>query len=445
MKKKQKSLTLKNPNAAGIDVGSKAHFVAIPNDGRAESSVRRFESFTTDLKALADWLEQTKIETVAMESTSVYWIPLYELLESRGFQVVLVNARHVKNVSGRKTDVLDCQWIQQLHSFGLLAGSFRPEQRVVELRSYMRQRETLLQHAASHIQHIQKALSQMNVQLHNVVSDITGNTGMAIIRDIAKGVRDPVILARHRDARCHNNEDVIAKSLEGNYQRDHVFVLKQSLDLFDFYQSKVRECNFEIEARLKDFDDHHNAPPVEQKRVAKKNSLQFDVQRELARVTGVNLTSIPGISDITAMYLTAECGFDLSRFKSGKHFASWLGLSPNSRVSGGKRLSGRTKPSKNRAAMALRLAAVNLGRSKTALGAFYRRLKSRLGAPKAITATAHKLARLVYAMLTSGAQYVEEGIRSYEERYRHHLVKGLSKRAKAMGFRLVEATTQPFG
>lgn len=422
-----------NVSAAGIDVGGRSHFVAVP-EGSCEQGVREFTSFTDDLHRMADWLLECGVTTVAMESTGIYWIPVFEILESRGLEVRLVNARHVKNVPGRKSDVLDCQWLQQLHSYGLLAGAFRPEEQVCALRAYVRQRMNLVRYASSHIQHMQKALSQMNLQLANVVADISGVTGMRIIRAIVGGERDPMALAHLRDPRCKSPASTIARSLHGHYRPEHLFSLKQAVELYEFYQTQIAECDREILAQLAGFDasdDSGNGPPT-------------SVDEALQRMSGVDLTDIDGIDTTSALKIIAEVGTDMSRWKSAKHFASWLGLCPGTKISGGKRLSAKSKPVANRAAAALRMSAVSLLRSKSALGAYLRRQRSRLGAPKAITATAHKMARLVYSMLKHGSAYVDLGQSYYEERYRDRTIKSLKRKAQSFGYLLVkEAETQP--
>ncbi|TFG40707.1 MAG: IS110 family transposase [Syntrophobacterales bacterium] len=422
-----------NAHAAGIDVGCRSHFVAVP-EGSCEQPVREFSSFTDDLYRMADWLLSCGVSTVAMESTGIYWIPVFEILESRGFEVRLVNARHVKNVPGRKSDVLDCQWLQQLHSYGLLAGAFRPNEQVCALRAYVRQRMNLVRYASSHIQHMQKALLQMNLQLSNVVSDISGVTGMRIIGAIIAGERNPKALARLRDPRCKRNESTIARSLHGNFRPEHLFSLKQAVELYEFYQSQIAECDREILAQLAGFDATDasgNGPPA-------------SVDEALQRMSGVDLTGIDGIDTTSAVKIIAEVGTDMSRWKSAKHFASWLGLCPGTKISGGKLLSAKSKPVANRAAATLRMAAFTLLRSKSALGAYLRRQRSRLGAPKAITATAHKMARLVYSMLKHGSAYVDLGQNYYEERYRDRTIKSLKRKAQTFGYLLVkEAETQP--
>ncbi len=426
-------------NAAAIDIGSTSHFVAVP-EGRDSLSVREFGTFTADLHLLADWLEQCGVDTVVMESTGVYWVPVFELLEQRGFEVLLVDAHHVKNVSGRKSDVLDCQWLQQLHTYGLLQGAFRPADQIVVLRSYLRQRTTLVQYAAAHVQHMQKALQQMNLLLHHVVSDITGLTGMTIIRAILAGARDPQVLAQYRDPHCKHGVEIIAKSLEGNYRAEHLFALEQAVTLYDVYQTQIAACDVRIEQYLASLDkvtEELPPPPPKPRQRPKHNQPRFDARTYLYQLTGVDLTRIDGIEAATALQLISEIGTDMSRWKTAKHFASWLGLCPNRKVSGGRVLTSKTKASANRAAMALRLAARSLYHSQSALGAYYRRMQARCGAPKAITATAHKLARLVYSMLKYGSAYVDAGQDYYERQYKERIVRNLQQRAKALGFELV--------
>lgn len=441
-----KHLQQLNLFAAGIDIGSKSHFVAVP-EGTDEKPVREFECFTADLHRLADWLISCLITTVVMESTGIYWIPLFEILESRGLEVRLVNARHVKNVPGRKTDVLDCQWLQQLHTYGLLAGAFRPPEEICALRAYIRHRMNQVRYCAAHIQHMQKALTQMNLLLHNVVSDITGVTGMRIIKAILAGERDTHVLAGMRDKRCKNSIETIAKSLEGNYRPEHLFSLKQAVETFEFYQAQIAKCDEEIESLISTFDAKvvDNLPEtvdIEDNSSSKDkgSAPAFNLKDELCRVVGVDLTKIDGIDSTTCLKIVSEIGVDINRWKSEKHFASWLGLSPGSKITGGKRLSGKTKPVVNRAAAALRMAASTLYRSKCALGAYYRRMKARLGAPKAITATAHKLARLIYSMMKHGKEYTDIGQDYYEQQYKSRAIKNLKTRARQLGFDLVETT-----
>lgn len=437
---KQKDLAMPisfHKDAAGIDIGGAFHFVAVPSD-RDDKPVRKFDNFTSDLYQLADWLLACNIKTVAMESTGVYWIPIYEILEARGFEVILVNARHIKNVPGRKSDVIDCQWIQQLHSYGLLRASFRPEQNICQLRAYMRQRESLIQYASNHIQHIQKALALMNVQLANVVDDIMGVTGLKIIRAIIAGERSPEKLASFRDGRCKKSEEVIAKSLNGNYRDEHLFALQQSLELFDTYQAKIIECDLAVEKLLNQYSSDEQDPPTAtgKKKKRRKNELHFNAENHLKQMTGVDLTQIDGLSTHSVLRIISEIGVDMSKWPTAKHFGSWLGLSPGTKISGGKKLGSRTKPSANRAATMLRIAASTLHRSNSALGAFLRRLKSKVGAPKAITATAYKIARLIYSMMKHGQDYVDAGQDYYDQQYKERIVKNMQKRALMLGFEL---------
>jgi transposase len=434
-----------NLNAAGVDIGAEEIFVAIPK-GRDNETVRSFPTFTADLEQLAEWLASCGIETVAMESTGVYWIPLYEMLESRGFEVCLINARHLKNVDGRKTDVLDCQWIQQLHTYGLLQGSFRPPQEICAIRTIVRQREMLIGYRASHIQHMQKALHLMNLQLTNVLTDITGVTGMKIIRDVVAGIHDPYQLAQHRDTRCSKSEAEIIKSLEGNYRREHLFALKQAVELYDSYGRKIEECDKELEALYQEFDPPQkrdqasSRPPKPRTAKRRKNQAHFDLAASLYQVVGVDLTQIDGIEALTAQTIISEIGLDMSRWPTVKHFTSWLGLSPRNEVTGGKVKRRGTRKTQNRANTALRLSAQTLARSDNALGAFYRRIRARHGPAKAITATAHKLARIVYYMLKRRKDYVDPGSGYYEQQQRERAIRNLRRRATKLGFTLQPTT-----
>jgi transposase len=436
------TLSVVHPHAAGIDIGAAEHYVAVPATADPQP-VRSFGACTADLEALADWLAACGVTSVVMESTSVFWIPLFELLDSRGFEVRLVDARQMRRIPGRpKSDVHDCQWLQRLHSYGLLAAAFRPEESVCVLRSYLRQRAMLVSDAARHIQHMQKAMTQMNVQLQHVVSDITGVTGMAIIRSILAGERDPVALGKLRDDRCGHSEADIARALYGNWRQEHLFALKQAVELYDFHQRQIAACDRKIEAQLRQFEDKSGGqklPPKVRRRRRGDNRPAFDARQALYRMSGVDLTVIEGIEESTALTVLSEIGTDMSRWPTVKHFCSWLGLCPNHRISGGKVLSRRTKPCANRAAAALRLAAYGLHRSQSAMGAFLRRLKARLGAPKAITATAHKLARLIYSLLKHGTAYVTQGMQEYERRYRERAIHKLNRRAKELGYELVQA------
>ncbi len=429
-----------NWNAAGIDVGSTEHWVAVP-PGRGPEPVRCFQSFTADLHCLADWLAACGVETVAMESTGVYWLGLFQVLEARGFAVQVVDARRAKSLPGRKSDLLDCQWLQKLHTFGLLNRCFRPADEICVLRSYWRQRETLVAAAATCIQHMQKALIEMNVHLANVISDLSGTTGLAIVRAILHGERDPVRLAELRDPRIQASPEQIARSLEGNWREELVFVLGQALELYEVYQQKIADCDARVEAHLQSFpakvEGDEPLPPPKRNKTPRKRAAQFDLRSHLYRVSGVDLTRIDGLNVLTAQTLVSEIGLDMSSWQTEKQFASWLGLCPDHRISGGKVLTRRTRRVVNRAATALRLAACALRHSQSALGANFRRLRARLGAPKAITAMAHKLARLVYRMVKYGRQYVDKGLEYYEAKYREQRRKWLAKQAKELNLQLV--------
>ena len=429
-------LTIQHPNAAGIDIGSRSHFVAVPAD-RSETPVREFGCYTQDLNAMANWLLSCKITIVALESTGVYWIPVYEVLESYGLDVMLVHARNVKHVSGRKSDVLDCQWLQQLMSFGLLSAAFRPPANVCTLRAISRQRDMLLQERARSVQRMQKALTQMNIQLSNTITDITGTSGLAIIRAIMAGERDATKLAKLRNYRVHASEADIAKSLEGTWKAEHLFCLGQALSLYDTYGMLIAEADTQLDVLIAPLRQHtQNASGAKIKRGG-KNAPHFDARTALKEWTGVDLTQIGGIDVCTALKIWVELGPDLSKFKNAKQFCSWLGLCPGTRISGGKRLSGATKRIPNRVARALKLAAQGLHRSQCGLGGYYRRMAARMGKGKAITATAHKLARLVYAMMTRGEEYVEQSQVDYEAKFQERTLKYLRQKAKTFGFELV--------
>jgi transposase len=431
-------------HAAGIDVHAEEIFVAVPKGADVES-VRSFPTFTVDLHRLADWLESCGIETVAMESTGVYWIPLYEILEQRGFDVYLVNARHLKNVPGRKTDVLDCQWIQQLHTYGLLRASFRPPDQICALRAVVRHRQMLVRYRAAHIQHMQKALQLMNIQLTNVLSDITGVTGMKIIRAIVGGERDPRVLASFRHNQCARSEAEIAKSLQGNYRREHLFALRQALQLYDLYDHQIQACDAELQALYRELDPPHkpdrtaNRPPEPSKAKRRKNQPSFNLSLSLYQLTGVDLTRVDGIDALTAQTIVSEIGLDMSAWPTVKHFTSWLGLSPQNEVSAGKVKRRGTSKTQNRANTALRVAAQTLARSDSALGAFYRRMRAKHGSPKAIVSTAHKLARIIYHMLKHKEDYVDPGAAYYEAQHRERSLRNLQRRAAKLGLRLEPA------
>jgi len=443
-----RKMPMVHPNAAAIDVGATMHMAAVRPD-RTPEPVRSFGTFTTDLHRLVEWFKECGVETVVMESTSVYWIPIFELLDAHGFTVLLVNARDAKHVPGRKTDVSDAQWLQRLHSYGLLRASFRPKGQISELRAYMRQRERLLEYAASHIQHMQKALIEMNLQLHHVVADITGATGLRIIRTILAGERDPKVLALLRDYRCHSSAETIEKALTGSYRAEHLFALEQALALYDAYHEKASACDARIEAVLKELSigrgrcSGTELPSPRRSRTDQANALAFDVRAALFALLGKDITKIDGLGPYLSLKLIAECGDDLSAWPSPKHFTSWLCLAPSNKISGGKVLSSRTRRSGSRAAALLRLAAVTVGRTDTALGAFYRRLSARIGKAKAVTATARKIAVLFYNAVRYGMEYVDPGASFYETRYRTRVVDNLHRRAKAFGFVLMPLEAPP--
>lgn len=432
-----------NPDAAGLDIGAEEIWACVPG-GREAQSVRCFGTFTPDLQALAAWLARCRVKTVAMESPGVYWIPIYEGLEAQGVEVYLVNARHLKNVPGRKSDVQDCQWIQRLHSFGLLNASLRPAEEMRGLRAYLRQRALLLEHRAAHIQHMQKALQQMNVQLTQVVSDITGHTGLQIIRAIVAGERDPQALAQVRHGRCHASEAEIAKALTGHYRPEHVFALKQALALYDCYTQQVQECDATIAQHYAainpTYDDTTPPPPLgadPKPNSHAKNAPAFDVRACLYRILGIDLTAVNGLEASTAQTLLSEIGTDMSQWPTEKHFASWLGLAPHNDISGGKVLRSHPLKVRSRAAQALRLAAQALGRTQTALGAYYRRRRARQGPQAAITATAHKLARIVYHLLTHREPYHPLSPEAYDHHLRQRELALLKRKAARLGFTLL--------
>ena len=435
-------LRVQNPAAAGLDIGAAEIWACVPPDRDAQP-VRAFGTFTPDLQALAAWLVQCQVTSVAMESTGVYWIPIYEELEARGLEVSLVNARHLKHVPGRKSDVQDCQWLQQLHSYGLLTASFRPAEDMRVLRAYLRQRAMLVEHRAGHIQHMQKALQQMNVQLTQVVSDITGTTGLQIIRAMVAGERDPQVLARFRPGRCQASEAEIAKALSGHYRAEHVFALKQALALYDFYTAQVQECDTYIEqhyAAIKPVDEEQTPPPLgpdPKPNSHAKNAPAFDVRAGLYRILGVDLTAIAGLEASSAQILVSEIGTDMSKWPTEKHFASWLGLAPHNDISGGKVLRSKPRKGNRRAAQVLRLAAQTLGRTQTALGSYYRRLRARKGPTPAITATAHKLARILYHVLKQRTPYQPQSQESYDHHLRHRAIRHLKRTATRLGFMLL--------
>ena len=435
--KANKVLHTIQPDAAGIDIGATEIYVAVP-DERDPKPVQRFQTFTEDLHAAARWLKACGIKSVAMESTGVYWIPVFQILESYSLEVNLVNARHVKNVPGRKTDVRDCQWLQYLRSVGLLRGSFRPPQEVCCIRTLFRHRDNLIKMAASHVQHIQKALTQMNLHLHHVISSITGVTGLAIIDAILAGERDPQKLAALKDRRIKADKATIAKALVGDYHTEHLFTLKQSLQTYRHYQNLIADCDLEVEKRFAKFDSTVELEiPLQSRKKAKRNTPAGDLRTHLHRIIGTDLTRIDGVDEVTAHVFFSEIGNDLIKFPTAKHFASWLGLCPHNKISGGKVLSSKTRPGAGRLALALRMAAQGLHNSHSYLGEYLRRMKAKHGAPKAITATAHKLARIIYHLVTSGKSYDESVFAFQEEQYKERLERRIRKQAKSLGLQLV--------
>ena len=430
-------LAVIDPDVAGIDIGSRSHFVAVPAD-RSETPVREFGSFTANVYEMVEWLKACRIRKVAMESTGVYWIPVYDILEMAGFEVTLVNARHVKNVSGRKSDVLDCQWIQQLHAFGLLRGAFRPKRETVAVRTLVRTRDNLVRGQSHQIQLIQKAYTEMNMSLQNVLSDIAGVSGMAITRAIVNGERSPKKLAALCDVRVQATAEEVAGAFLGEWLPEQIMAMTCALGIYDAYTTQIAACDQMIEAQLAKMERHE--VPAETKRVEARqtrNAPKFDVQIALHKMLGVDLTRVDGIGISTALVIASEIGFDLSAFPSGKHFASWTGVSPGTRITGGKVISGKVPKSHNRVGQALRLAASSLKHSNSALGGYYRRMCAKLGKKSGIVATAHKLARIVYALLTKGQAYVDAGQAAFEESQKKRARKSIERRAKELGFTLV--------
>ena len=422
------------PNAAGIDVGASSHWVAVPPH-LAEDSVREFGAMTDDLNAMADWLIACGVDTVALESTGVYWIPIYEVLEQRGLKVWLVDARQMKYVPGRKSDVQDCQWLQKLMSLGFLRAAWRPDGEICVVRSVARQREVLLIEQASWVQRMQKSLVQMNIQLTEVLTDVMGMTGQAIIRAIVAGERDPKALALHRNRRVKASAEEITKALTGNWRDEHLFVLGQALAMYDDIARHLAECDTKLQALLRALGQR-NVDLGKVPRAGSKTRQEFDARQTLANWAGVDLTRINGLGLAAVMKILSEIGRNLSRFETVKHFCSWLGLCPSTKISGGKVLSAKTKRSANRLRQALKMAAMSLSHSDSALGAFYRRLCSRMDKPSANTATAHKLARMVYFMLTRGEAFVDLGQQRYEEQQRLRSIAALRRRAAALGFEI---------
>jgi transposase len=444
--KRLEQVAVVHPNAAGLDIGAREIWACVPPDREGES-VRSFATFTPDLYQLADWLAECGVDTVAMESTGVYWIPVFEILEARGLKVCLVNARHIKNVPGRKSDYQDCQWIQKLHALGLLNGSFRPDGEMCRLRTYLRHRAQLIQHRAPHILHMQKAMQQMNLQLHHVLTDITGATGLRILRAIIAGERDALKLAQWRDAHCKASEATIVKALTGDWKEEQLFVLKQSLELYDFYTAQVAACDAQLQQQFSamkprwDTLVEPSAALSAKRRTSSKNQPTFDVRAEMIRLTGIDLGAIKGLSDSSIQTILSEIGTDMTKWPTEKHFVSWLGLAPHNDISGGKVLRSRTLPTHNRAGQAFRQAATAVAHSPSVFGAYYRRKRAQGGPRFAQVATAHKMARTVYFLLKYHVPYIEIGAEVYEQKQREREVTSLRKKAAKLGFTL--ATLQP--
>jgi transposase len=442
--KSLEELKIVHPHAAGLDIGAREIWACVPTPSTPEN-VRVFGTFTVDLQALAEWLVACRIDTVALESTGVYWIPIFELLEGRGLTVYLVNSWHLKHVPGRKSDVLDCQWIQQLHSLGLLRASFRPDAEMTALRAYLRHRAALLQHRAPHVLHMQKALQQMNLQLPLVLSDIMGETGQKIIRAIVAGERDPLTLAQLRHPSCKSREDEIAKALTGTWQPEHLFALKQSLEIVDFYTRQLADCDAELERQFAAVKPRWDVPadlpllPKAKPGSRSKNQPAYHARAELFRITGVDLVAVEGISASLAQTIISEVGTEMSRFPTEKHFCSWLGLTPHHEISGGKILRNHTLKTDNRAGQAFRQAAACVIRSNSAFGAFYRRKKAQLGPMQALVATAHKIARAVYHLLKYKTAYHDLGAERYEQQFQEREVAHLRQKAAKLGFTLTTA------
>jgi len=439
MKKNSKSgqsLKVVNPNAAGIDIGSRVHYVAVP-EGRGSRAVESFGCVTAELERMARWLKACGIDTVAMEATGVYWIPVCAVLEDHGFEVILVDPRQVKNAKGRKTDVQDGAWIQKLHSFGLLSASFRPDREIQPVRDYWRMRTHLVQDAARQIHLMQKGLEQMNLQLHKVLSDISGVSGMRILRAIVSGVRDPEDLAKMAVGGIKATPKEVAEALRGHYREQHVFALSQALKTFDFVHERIRECDLAIERIMKRFPSKNDQIRILPPQKRRKNQPHFDLAQELARVTGVDFSVVPSLSAMTVQTAVSECGINLgARFPSEHHYASWLGLPPNNKKTGGRVFSTSTRHRPSLTAVALRLAAQSLQSSKSALGDRFRRLRARLGAPKAITAMAHLLAKFIYRGLTRGQAFLEAGLFALQDQGHNNTLQALHRRAHRLGFEL---------
>jgi transposase len=441
--KRLEAIEIINRNAAGLDIGSREIWAAVPPDREGET-VKVFSTFTPDLHRLADWLIERSVDTVAMESTGVYWIAAFEILEARGLQVYLVNARHIKNVPGRKSDYADCQWIQKLHTLGMLRASFRPDAEMRALRTYLRHRAQLIQHRAPHVLHMQKALQQMNIQLPQVLTDTTGETGMAILRAIEAGERDSVKLAQLREPKCKFPEETFAKALTGDWKDEYLFVFKQSLALYDDYTEQLVACDAAIQQQFSAIKPRWemaaDTPVVAPKshRRRRKNEPPTENRAEIIRITGVDVAAVGGIGVSVAQTILSEIGTDMSKWATYKHFTSWLGLAPHNDTSAGKVLRHRTLPTHNRAGQAFRQAATAVSRANNALGAYYRRKRMQGGPQFAQVATAHKMARIVYHMLKYHVQYADIGVEGFQQQQRERDIAALRKKAAKLGFTVID-------
>lgn len=430
-----KGLEVANPSAAAIDIGCREHWVAVP-EGRDTLNVRCFGCCTEDLEALAQWLRKCKVDTVVMEATGSYWMVLYDLLETNKLRPVVVNPRYAKNMSGKKGDIPDCQWMQKLHTYGLFSNSFRPEESVRAMRTIMRRRESLVGSASQCIQHMQKALTEMNVQLATVISDISGETGLRIIDAILEGERRPEALALMKHGRIKASVKVLARALRGHWKDEQLFVLRQARYAYAHHQDQIEQCALQIEKFMLEMESRQTKDQPEDLK-PKKESPAFDLSNELHRIFGVDLTQLPSIGPVTAQTILSEIGNDVSPWPTESHFSSWLGLCPDHRITGGKIFSRSTRPVVNRVRNALRMAAFTLDHSHSALGAKYRRLKRKLGAPKAIVALANHLSKMIYRMIKFGHDYVDVGMEVYEAKFRAQHIKWLTKKANELGLKLV--------
>ena len=434
-----------NPNAAGVDIGAEEIVVCVAGDANTQL-VKAFGNYTLDLQNIGRWLQEHQAKTVAMESTGVYWIPLFEELERQGFACLLISSRSLRRVSGRKSDIQDAQWIQTLHSYGLLESSFRPQGELVALRTLLRHRAQLVEHRSPHIQHMQKALLQMNVQLSQALSDVTGETGLSIIRAIVSGERDPQKLAAFRDRNCKKSAEEIGKALTGTWRTEHLFIVKQSLELYDFYTQQVEACDAEIDrlyALMRpDWEVGELKPLPKKKRNShSKNAPKSKeaIRTHLKRLSGVDLSVVDGFGVSLAQTVIMEVGTDMRKFPGEKHFCSWLGLAPKHEISGAKVLKNKTMKTKNRAGQAFRMAAQSVKKSETVFGSFYRRIRTRLDKAQATVATAHAIARVVYRMLKYKVEYETISVEEYEQKYRDQQIKYMKKKAGKLGFQLVPA------